>query len=258
MRVISCFAAALILSIATPVFAQDDWDNFVSVGDGFEVNLPGKPEITNIIWTTQFRYTLPGHVYTASHGQERYTVTVVDYTDVERQGVERSMHCPIGAETCQGTQDGHHGAIMGLGYWKMDVRGAIAFAALKFMQRDAKITDFNLEFEQVVEGYLMQMTNRDESRTFAYITMHENKLYIFEGTTPKGHPQAMLFQSSVGFVDAKGGSIRYQDYYANEVHGLRQYEPPPFRVNGGPEQTYPIQTPSGPGRADRTPPTGGQ
>ena len=112
---------------------------------------------------------------------------------------------------------------------KMDVRGALAYATLKFLQRDAKVTDFNLQFQQVVEGYFLQLTNRDESRTFAYITMHENRLYVFEGTTPKGYPEPGLFQGSVSFVDAKGNSIRYTDYYSNAIHGLRQYEPPPVR-----------------------------
>ena len=57
--------------------------------------------------------------------------------------------------------------------------------------------------------------------------MHENRLYIFEGTTPKGHPASALFQASVGFVNAAGNSLRYLDYYSNAIHGLRQYEPPP-------------------------------
>jgi hypothetical protein len=125
----------------------------------------------------------------------------------------------------------------------MDVRGAMTFAALKFIQRDTKVTDLNLQFEQVVEGYFLQLTNKDASRTFAYITMHENRLYIFEGTVPKGYPEPALFQSSVGFVDAKGGSIRYTDYYSNAIHGLRQDPPPSYRVDGGPPQTWPAVAP---------------
>ncbi len=243
MRVTAWIAAALVLSLVTPALAQEVWDNFVFVDDGFEVNFPGKPQVQNTTWTSQYRYTLPARVYTASHGAERYSVTVVDYRAAQKQGEDRAKTCPPGAETCFGTQDGRQGAIIGLGYWKMDVRGAMAFATLKFLQRDAKVTDFNLQFQQVVEGYFLQLTNRDESRTFAYITMHENRLYVFEGTTPKGSPQPELFQSSVGFVDAKGGSIRYTDYYSNAIHGLRQYEPPPFRVNGGPPQTAPTALP---------------
>jgi hypothetical protein len=231
MRLTPWIAAALVLLFMTPAVAQE-WDQFVFVEDGFTVNFPGQPKIENTTWTSQYRYTLPARVYSASRGAERYSATVVDYRDIEKQGVARAKQCPPGAEPCIGTQDGRQGAIIGLGYWKMDVRGALAYATLKFLQRDASVTDFNLQFQEVVEGYHLQLTNRDGSRTFAYITMHENRLYVFEGTTPKGAPEPALFQGSVGFVDAKGNGIRYTDYYSNAVHGLRQYEPPPVRVGG--------------------------
>jgi hypothetical protein len=229
MRVIPWIAAAVLLSFATPALAQE-WDEFVFVEDGFKVNFPGAPKVENTTWVSQYRYTLPARVYSATRGAERYSVTVVDYRPAEQMGIERSKQCPPGAEPCIGTQDGRQGAIIGLGYWKMDVRGAIAYATLKYMQRDAKVTDYNLQFQEVVEGYFLQLTNRDESRTFVYLTMHENRLYIFEGTTPKGTPEPALFQGSVGFVDAKGNGIRYLDYYSNAIHGLRQHEPPGVRV----------------------------
>lgn len=225
MRVTPWIAAVLFLSLVTPARAQE-WDEFVSVEDGFKVNFPGKPQVENTTWISQYRYTLPAKVYRASRGPERYSVTVVDYRGIDKQGAERSRQCPPGAETCVGNPDGRPGNV-GPGYWKMDVRGAPAFATLKFLQRDAKVSDFSLEFQDVVEGYFLQLINRDESRTFAYVTMHENRLYIFEGTTPKGYPAPALFQASVGFVDANGNGIRYQDYYSNAVHGLRQYPPPP-------------------------------
>jgi hypothetical protein len=233
MRVTPWAAVALILTLTTPALAQE-WDEFVFIEDGFKVNFPGRPQVENATWISQYHYTLPARVYRASRGSERYSATVVDYREVEKQGIERSRQCPAGAETCIGNQDGRQGGILGPGYWKMDIRGAMAFATLKFLQRDAKVTDFNLEFQDVVEGYFLQLTNRDESRTFAYITMHENRLYVLEATTPKGYPPPELFQSSIGFVDAKGNGIRYLDYYSNAVHGLRQYEPPPARIGGAP------------------------
>ena len=229
-RVIGCLAAALAVSMVAPAFAQDqEWDEYTSIQDGFTVDMPGKPQIQTTTWTSQYRYVLPARVYTASHGAEKYSVTVVDYRPAEKLGEERFKQCPKGAETCLGTQDGRNGDIIGLGYWKMDVRGAMTFAMLKILQRDpaAKLTDMNLQFQQVVEGYFLQLANPDGSHTFDYITMHENRLYIFEGMTPKGYPVGDLFQSSVGFVDKDGNQIRYTDYYSNTIHGLRQYVPPP-------------------------------
>src|SRR5262245_4166899 len=143
MRVIPWMAAALVLSLATPVLAQEEWDNFKFPEDGFEVNFPGKPAVQNITWMSQYRYSLPAKVFTAPHGKEKYSVTVVDYRPVLKMGADRAKQCPPGAETCIGTQDGKRGGIIGLGYSKMDIRGAMTFAAFKMMQRDAKVTDFN-------------------------------------------------------------------------------------------------------------------
>lgn len=232
MQLILMIATALVLSIVSPAGAQE-WDEHVFPQDGFKVNFPGKPTVETTTWTSQYRYTLPAKVYRASRGQERYSVTVVDYRPLEKMGPERSKQCPPGAETCIGTQDGRNGGILGLGYWKMDVRGALLFAMQKLLQRDGvKLTDATLQFMDVVEGYALQLTNPDESRTFAYVTMHENRLYVFEGTTPKGYPDPALFQGSVGFVNEKGEGIRYLDYYSNAVHGLREHELPPYRVGG--------------------------
>ncbi|MDA1186148.1 MAG: hypothetical protein O2930_16110 [Acidobacteria bacterium] len=198
--------------------------------DGFEANFPGPPQVENTTWISQYDYELPARVYSGSRGAARYSATVVDYRPLEQMGPARSAQCPPGAEPCIGTQDGRNGDILGLGYWKMDVRGAPAYAVLKLLQRGSTVTDYNLEFQQVVEGYFLHLTNPDESRTLAYITMHENLLYVYEGTTPKGAPEASLFMGSVGFVDADGNSLRYTDFYSNAVHGLRQYDPPEVRV----------------------------
>src|SRR5215813_5864493 len=124
MRVIGCLAAVLTLSMVAPAFAQDqEWDEYTSIQDGFTVDMPGKPQIQTTTWTSQYRYVLPARIYTANHGAEKYSVTVVDYRPAEKLGEERFKQCPKGAETCLGTQDGRNGDIIGLGYWKMDVRG---------------------------------------------------------------------------------------------------------------------------------------
>src|SRR5882762_5373473 len=105
MRVISAVAAAVVLSLATPALAQEDWDNFKFPEDGFEVNFPGKPMVENTTWVSQYRYNLPAKVYSATHGRERYSVTIVDYRVLPKMGEARSKQCPAGAETCIGTQD---------------------------------------------------------------------------------------------------------------------------------------------------------
>jgi len=53
--------------------------------------------------------------------------------------------------------------------------------------------------------------------------MHENRLYILEGTVPAGAPAPALFQTSLGFLDKDGKGIRYETPYSNGF-------PPPRRV----------------------------
>jgi hypothetical protein len=78
----------------------------------------------------------------------------------------------------------------------------------------------------------VQLTNPDQSRTFAAIHMHENRLYILEGTVAKGFPQPALFQQSLGFLDKDGNGIRYQTVYSNAIHGLREAPTPPRAGRG--------------------------
>ena len=229
MRPNPVVSGAIMLCLAGPAVAQDEWAVFASKEDGFSVNFPGPPTVENTTWMTQYGYTAPARIYRVSRGQERYSVTVVDYRVLEQQGIERAKQCPPGAEPCRGNQVGSLGA----GYWRMDVRGALIYAAFKFIQRDARVTDFNWQIQELVEGLVLHLTNNaDQSRTFAYVTMHDNRLYVFEGTVPKGLPEPALFQGSVGFVDKDGNGIRYQTIYSNAYHGLGAY-PVPGRAGRG-------------------------
>ena len=231
MRPNALIAAPIVLCLAGPAVAQDEWIEFASNQDGFSVNFPSQPEVEDTTWVTQYRYNAPARIYRANRGQERYSVTVADYRGLEQQGLERAKQCPAGAETCRGNQVG---GVIGAGYWRMDVRGAVAYGAFKFIQRDARVTDFNWQFQELVEGLHVQLTNNaDQSRTFAYITMHDNRLYLFEGTVPKGQPEPALFQGSVGFVDKDGNRIRYQTIYSNAYHGLGEYPAPALAGGGG-------------------------
>ncbi len=230
MRV-TAFVFALVLSMSGPAGAQD-WDLYVNIRDGFQVNFPGQPAVTETTWTSQLNYVLPARVYSASRGRERYSLTVVDFSGLEQLGIERAKTCPPGAANCRA-----NAGIIGPGYWRQDERGAILYATFKLLQRDAKLTELAWEWQDMVEGHLIQLTNADESRTFAYVGMHQRKLYILEGTVPKGSPEPGLFQQSLGWVDQDGQSIRYQQViYSNAYHGLGVYPVPPHRT-GDPDAT---------------------
>jgi hypothetical protein len=175
---------------------------------------------------SEMGFVLPARVYSVQRGPERYTVTVVDYRDIEKQGVAHLKTCVPGATSCFGSE------LSGPGYWKHDVRGALIYATSKYLEGTAKLTEYLWNHQNLVEGHELHLTNADRSRTNVFIGMHEMRLYIAEGTVPDGYPEPGLFQSSLGWLDEQGNGIRYQAIYANQFHGLKLV-PPPGRAGGG-------------------------
>jgi len=210
------FVCTVLLSMPAVALAQGGWAEYRNTQDGFKIMFPGQPTVTNITWISESLLKLPGRVYSVTRGGERYSVTVADYSDIERIALERSKNCPVkGFETCEG------GEIQGIGYWKHDTRGAVIFATHQLMKRNVKVTEFTWGQMDLVEGHYLQLTsNVDEARTVAFIGMNQMKLYIFEATVPKGVPQPFLFQVSQGWVDKNGKGYRYSSMYNNEFHSI--------------------------------------
>jgi hypothetical protein len=227
MRVTALFVSVMLLIAGTA--AAQEWEEFVSKEDGFKVDFPGTPKVADITWKSQMDYILPGKVYSVDKGRERYSMTVVDYRPIEQQGIERAKTCEEGNQQCR-----QNAGIMGPGYWKHDERSALMYATFKLIQKAKQVTSLAWEWQDMVEGNFLQLTNADDSRTFAYVAMHENKLYMLEGTVPKGYPQPGLFQQSMGFVDANGNGLRYQGIiYSNAYHGMGVYPKPQGQGQGG-------------------------
>ena len=216
------FIVAFVLSVAGVASAQE-FDEYVNTRDGFKIDFPGKPAVAEITYKTQQNYELPGRVYRVKKGNERYSVTVVDYGGIEQMAIARVKTCPSGARAlCVGTD------VSGPGVWKHDVREAVLFATLKLLQRDnMKVSDLTWSQHDLVEGNELQITNTaDGSRTYAYIALHEMKLFIIEATVPTGAQPATLFQTSMGWVDRNGKGIRYQNMYIGASHSMREFPVP--------------------------------
>src|SRR5712691_2826226 len=208
MRFISLISTSLVLSVSGPLYAQE-WIEFASREDRFTCNFPTQPKITETTYRSQHEADLPARIYSAAQGKSRYSVTVVDFTQAQRILTEKAKSCPAGAEPCLGGPGDE-------GHWKADIRGATDYASWQLMQRDAKLTLFVWAAMDLVEGRTLQLTNNaDQSRTFIGLFMHENKLYIGEGTVPKGYPEPGLFQQSMGWLDENGIGLRYTATYSN-------------------------------------------
>jgi hypothetical protein len=226
MRRILVTTAALILFVSGPSFAQE-WIQYASKADLFGVNFPVEPKVQDITYATEFGITLPGHVYSAESGQSRYSVTVVDYADAEKIHTAQAEQC---------RKKGGEGDACTNG-WRGDVQGSIVYASWKFIQRNAKVTHYAWAVSDNVEGQRLQLTNPDGSRTFAAIYRHGTRLYILEGTVPRGAPAPGLFQQSMMFLDEEGKSIRYRTYYTTGYsEGWKFPAPPPPRT-GPPPRT---------------------
>src|SRR5439155_26738550 len=153
MRRIPLIAAALSLLISGPCFAQE-WIEYASQKDFFTVNFPSEPKVEDITYTTEYRITLPGRVYSATDGPNRYTVTVVDYTGAEKIHAERNRQrkaTDAYPDICGDRSRGH-------------LRRAIVSATFHFLQRDAKVTFYAWYNADLVEGHRLQLTNADGSR----------------------------------------------------------------------------------------------
>ncbi len=206
-------AGITVLLVAATLHAQE-WSTYSNRIDRFEVNFPGQPKVEEIKWPSEYGAVFPGRVYSVEQSGSRYSVTVIDYTDAERIHAARTNHTEADSLPI---------------YWQVDVQASIAYAATKFRQRPGvKVTYDAFHYIDLVSGHQLQMTNPDQSRTFAGIYLHESRLYILEATVPAKAPPPGLFQQSLGFLDAAGKKVRYPTIYYNRLT--------PIKNAFGPEQ----------------------
>lgn len=205
-------AGITVLLIAS--LQAQEWSTYTNRLDRFEVNFPGQPKVEEIKWPSEYGAVFPGRVYSLEQNGSRYSVTVIDYTDAERIHAARTNHTEADSLPI---------------YWQVDVQASIAYAATKFRQRPGvKVTYDAFHYIDLVSGHQLQMTNPDQSRTFAGIYLHESRLYILEATVPAKAPPPGLFQQSLGFLDAAGKKVRYPTIYYNRLT--------PIKNAFGPEQ----------------------
>lgn len=226
----SIVAAVLVAATCAPAFAQE-YVQFVSKDDRFTIEFPAQPKVAETTFTSQYGYPLPARVYSADAtgaAKGHYQVTVVDYNGIQAMGEERAKHCPPGAEPCFGNPSPVSST--GAGYWKADRSGAMTYATWLYLQKKPDVKFLGWATMDLVEGTLINMVNADKSQTAAAIYMHENKLYLIEGTVPAGMPPPDWFNQNVGWIDENGNPIRYLSVYHNG------FPKPPVSTRGGTAQ----------------------
>jgi hypothetical protein len=199
MRVTGLTTALCALLLAQPVFAQE-WTEYVNKEDRFSVPAPGDPKVEAITWDSEYGAKFPGHVYRWAQGPNRYSVTVVDYSDAEK------IHAAIN----------HVAYVGGVGYWVIDIAASIGQAARMYRQKPGVTVTYDaFHYVNLITGHELQLTNPDASRSYVAIYLHENRLYVFDATVAKGQPPPLIFQQSMAMLGPDGNPVRYRALYYN-------------------------------------------
>ncbi len=194
MRAITILPTAFIVLSSVPVCAET-WTTYVDQSLFFSVNFPAEPEVREISYPSEYGATFPAHVYTVQNGPNFYSVTVVDFTDAQR------VYLELPDKTDEASS---------AGLWLYDQRASVAYAARNFRLRGGEVTYDAWHHIDLVEGHQLQITNADQSRTYAGIYLHDSRLYILEATVPADALPQGLFQQSLSFLDEEGNRIRYE------------------------------------------------
>jgi hypothetical protein len=199
MRRIAVTIALCGYFLAQPAFAQE-WTEYVNKEDFFSLPAPGQPTVETITWDSEYDAKYPARVYKWAQGPNRYSVTVVDYSDAEK------IHAAID----------HVAYVGGVGYWVIDIAASVAQAARMYRERPGvKVTYDAFHYINLITGHMLQLTNPDASRTYVTIYLHENRLYVSEATVAKGQPPPLIFQQSIAILGVDGNPVRYKTLYYN-------------------------------------------
>jgi hypothetical protein len=229
MAAMRAVVAACVLLFGSSLFAQE-WSRYQNLDDRFAVTAPGQPAIEKTKWKSEYDSMFPATIYRWQQGQNRYSVTVVDYSDSEAIYLANNHTADFQASF----------------YWQIDILGSIQYAATQYRQKPGvKVTFDAFHYINLVTGHELQLTNPDQSRTYVGIYLHQNRLYVFDATVAKGMPPPLIFQQSPEFVDAAGNAIRYRTYYFNPVPEPRIG---PRGGAGAPPGNAPQGAPAGGGR----------
>jgi hypothetical protein len=184
--------AAVVLLVGGLTWAQE-WIEYVERAQRFSVNFPREPETRDIDYVSERGAVFPARVFSVQNGPSYYAITVVDFTEPGKYD-----------EPTDKTDDTSTERL-----WILDQRASVAQAARHFRQRGGEVTFDAWHDIDRVEGHMLQITNADESRTFAGIYLHASRLYILEAAVPKGSPPPGMFQQSLSFLDEAGNRVRY-------------------------------------------------
>lgn len=203
MRLVRLIVTVCLLFAARPLFAQQqEWIEYKNLEDHFGINAPGQPKVEKATWKSEYDSIFPSTIYRWQDGPNRYSVTVVDYSDSE--AIYIANH--------------HSEDFSAAAYWQIDILGSIQYAATQYRQRPGVKVNFDaFHYINLITGHQLQLQNPDRTRTYVAIYLHENRLYILDATVTNTSPPPIIFQQSWEVVDAEGKPVRYRTYYFDKL-----------------------------------------
>ncbi len=173
MRLATFLWVALVVLWSGPVFAQGSID-YRNVEWRFGVNFPSEPTAEDIEWFSEDNLPIPARKFTASRGNNTYSLIAADYRGAR-------LTAMLGSEA-------HTAA----NYRKL---GEVTYDAYSQIDR--------------VGGLMIQITKPNGRRLFLAIHLHDGFLYVAEAEAPPRAPPPGQFQQSLHFLDESGIRLRY-------------------------------------------------
>ena len=168
------------------------WVEFEDRTEFFFVNFPETPKVTTTAWQARQGGTYPARVYTAYEGPGRYTMTVVNLSEM------RDL---------------------------TEMKAMISWEAWRFRKMGGAITyDMYGQIDRIA-GHQLHIKHADNTTSIVGIYLHDKRLYTMEARVPEARTAgALLFEPSLSILDENGRRIRYDaDEYGNPTKRIVEY-----------------------------------
>jgi hypothetical protein len=174
MRSLKLIVAMLAMLAPVPAAAQA-WVEYEDRVWGFAINFPHEPEVEDIEYTTYYRRTVPGRVYSGTTDTGSYTLTVATYQGDQTDSLTAQWH------------------------------------ASEAIRAKGEVTYFGFQDLDGIPGLIISVTEPDGGLIQACIYFVAQRLYIAEGRVDAGNPPPSNFQQSINIIDPTGERIILDD-----------------------------------------------
>ena len=173
---------------------ESSWERFSYPDQNFRVNFPHEPTIRKQPYLSEYGGTFSSTTYEASEGESSYSMTVVDFSDAKEvyEALTEQINVP-----------GPHN------FWLYTQMGAIAYTATQIRSRGGEVIYDGWHGIDFIGGHKLSIINEDNTRTYAGIYRHADRLFILEANLPEGSPSAAGFLESLHILDDEGERVRY-------------------------------------------------